>query len=69
MTREQWKNRKQKQPSHYIWLKDEMTDKELWSGAFNAVASSLGCKETSIARIWADTALKYWREYKGEVRK
>ena len=53
----------------HIWLKDEMTDKELWSGAFNAVASSLGCRETSTARIWADTALKYWKEYKGEVRK
>ena len=69
MTREQWKNRKQKQPSHHIWLKDEMTDKELWSGAFNAVAGALGCKEASTARIWADTALKYWKEYKGEVRR
>ena len=69
MTREQWKLRKQKQPSTNVWLKDEMTDKELWSGAFNAVAGAVGVKESSIARCWADLALKYWKEYKGEVRK
>lgn len=69
MTREQWKNRKTKQPSNHIWLKDEMTDKELWSGAFNAVAGSLGCKEPLTACNWADLALRYWKEYKGEVRK
>ena len=69
MTREQWKNRNKKQPFHHILLKDEMTDKELWSGAFNAVAGALGVKDATIARNWADLALKYWREYKGEVRK
>ena len=42
MTQEQWKNRNKKQSSNHIWLKDEMTDKELWSGAFNALASSKG---------------------------
>lgn len=41
--------------------KDEMTDKELWSGAFNAVAGALGVKEPSIACNWADLALRYWR--------
>lgn len=46
-----------------------MTDKELWSGAFNAVAGALGVKDATIPRNWADLALKYWREYKGEVRK
>lgn len=69
MTREQWKNSKVKQPSNHIWLKDEMTDKELWSGAFNAVAGAIGCKEHSTACNWADRALRYCKEYKGEVRK
>ena len=32
MTQEQWKNRNKKQSSNHIWLKDEMTDKELWKG-------------------------------------
>lgn len=63
MTREQWKNRKTKQPSNHIWLKDEITDKELWSGAFNAVAGAIGCKEPSTACNWADRALRHWKEY------
>jgi hypothetical protein len=46
-----------------------MTDKELWSGAFNTVAGALGCKEPLTACNWADLALRYWKEYKGEVRK
>lgn len=69
MTREQWKNRKQKQPSNHIWLKDEMTDKELWSGAFNAVASAFNCDKAEVAASWAEKALKHWKEYEGEVRK
>ena len=46
-----------------------MTDKELWSGAFNALASSVGCREIGTAVSWADNALKYWKAYDGEVRK
>ena len=63
MTREQWKNRKTKQPSNHIWLKNEMTDKELWSGAFNAVSGAIDCKEYSTACDWADRALRHWKEY------
>ena len=65
MTREQWKNRKFKEiksPNHHYWEKTELTDKELWSSAFNAVASSIGCKESSIAIAWANKALKAWKE-------
>ena len=69
MTREQWNNRKTTQPSNHIWLKTEMTDKELWSGAFNAAAGALGCKEPLTACNCADLALRYWKEYKGEVMK
>ena len=69
MTQEQWKNRNKKQSSNHIWLKDEMTDKELWSGAFNALASSMGCKDIDTAVNWADNALKYWKSYDGKDRK
>lgn len=67
MTQEQWKNRNKKQSSNHIWL--EMTDKELWSGAFNALASSMGCKDVDTAVNWADNALKYWKSYDGKVRR
>ncbi len=39
------------------------------SGAFNALASSMGCKDIDTAVNWADNALKYWKSYDGKVRK
>ena len=61
MTREQWKNRNNKQQITHIWSKDELTDKELWIQAYCAVATSIGCKEPTTAHNWADKALDYWK--------
>ena len=64
MTREQWKNRKFKQTqlaNHHYWEKTEMTDKELWSSAFNACASAFN-SSSQVSVKWANIALDAWKE-------
>ena len=65
MTQEQWKNRKFKKlniPNHHYWEKTELTDKELWSSAFNAYASASNSTNPETGIIWANKALKAWKE-------
>jgi hypothetical protein len=69
MTTQDWKSRrsKQKLPSQHYWEKTEITDKELWSSAFNAVASAANSSSKDIAVSWANTALKEWKKIEKEL--
>lgn len=69
MTQEQWKNRKFKEtkaPNHHYWEKTELTDKELWSSAFNAYASASNSTKPESGIIWANKALEAWKEIEKE---
>ena len=56
MTTSAWANRKFKKrqdtPNHHYWEKVEMTDKELWSSAFNAVANATNSLTPDAALKW-----------------
>ena len=70
MTTEQWKNRKFKPtqlPHHHYWEKTEITDKELWSSAFNAVASAFN-SDSKAAVKWANIALDEWEKRKAKIK-